>query len=192
MKSLTEKLIFVFLCLFVLGCAKLSVETAKPIKLDISMRIDVYQHVEKDISSIEDQIYGGKDKKLNAVFGFGIEAAYAADFSFAVLDAIERRKSRSAMIEEYFSQGYIGENRDAVLEIVNKGLAIDLKGKVIAAIDAENADRVTIYSGIAQKNGADLADVRKSSFSDHYRRAGEGYWFEVYDDGSGKYSWKQK
>ena len=42
------------------GCASVQVQAPKdPIKMDISMRLDVYQHVSKDIDNIE-SIVGSK------------------------------------------------------------------------------------------------------------------------------------
>ncbi|MDD5729736.1 MAG: hypothetical protein PHN57_01210, partial [Candidatus Omnitrophica bacterium] len=52
--------------ILVLGCARVRVEAPKePIKVDISMRLDIYQHVTKDINDIENIVTGseGKDKK---------------------------------------------------------------------------------------------------------------------------------
>jgi hypothetical protein len=50
------------------GCARVRVEAPKEaIKLDISMRLDIYQHVAKDIDAIEDIVSGsgGKTPALN-------------------------------------------------------------------------------------------------------------------------------
>ena len=42
------------------GCASVQVNAPKePIKMDISMRLDVYQHVVKDIDDIESIVAGG-------------------------------------------------------------------------------------------------------------------------------------
>ena len=41
----------------IVGCAHIKMEAPKePIKLDVSMRLDVYQHVENDINQIENTI----------------------------------------------------------------------------------------------------------------------------------------
>ncbi|MDP2911312.1 MAG: hypothetical protein Q8N76_03140, partial [Candidatus Omnitrophota bacterium] len=46
-----------------LGCARVRVEAPKdPIKLDISMRLDIYQHVAKDIDAIEGIVSGNETK----------------------------------------------------------------------------------------------------------------------------------
>jgi len=174
-----------------LGCARVNLQTEKPLKVDISMRVDVYQHVAKDVASIEDQIYGAKkEQKLNALFT--METAYAQDYSGEVTAAIERRKERTSRIEEYVNQGYIGENRDSLLAVMEQNVPANLKEEVTVLVQEENKDRAIIYQATAQKNGADISSVRKAFFNDHYQRAGSGAWFEVYDEAKGAYNWVRK
>lgn len=173
------------LIVVLLGCAKVNLQTSQPIKLDINMRVDVYQHVAKDVESIQDQIYGKSEKKLNGISLF--EIAYAQEQS-EVSAAIERRKERINKINDYFSKGYIGESKDALL--VARGLPPDLRQEVEATISGENSDRSIIYQATAQKNGAALSEVSKVFFEDDYKRAGAGSWFEVHKGGS--YNWEKK
>ena len=50
--------------LFAVGCAKVRVEAPKEaFKVDISMRLDIYQHVGKDIDSIENIVSGAAQKQ---------------------------------------------------------------------------------------------------------------------------------
>ena len=172
------------------GCARVNLQTSKPIKVDINMRVDVYQHVSKEAASIEDQVFGSSEKKLNAIFS--LENLYAQDYSAELNPAIERRKARSAKIEEYFGKGYIGEDKDALVEIVDTGIAGALKDEVAGAVAQENQDRDIIYHATAQNNGADISNVRKVFFEDHYKRAPSGYWFQVYDQSQGRYNWAKK
>ena len=182
-----KKLSVIILAVFIISCAKVNVETAKPLKVDINMRVDVYQHVVKDIEDINDQIYGGSEKDFNSLFGF--KEACAADSSQEMSEAISRRKERARIIEEYFAQGYLGENKEAFLEI--RG---DLSAEEIILIEdiisKENKDREILYKAIAEKNGASVSSVQKASFESDYKRASSGYWFQV-SNGSG-YSWKKK
>ncbi len=182
-----KKIGIILLVLFVISCAKVSVETKKPIKVDINMRVDIYQHVVKDVEDINDQIYGSSGKDFNSLFGF--EEAYAADLSKSASEAISRRKERVGSIEIYFAKGYIGENKDAFLEF-RGGVSGEEKAAVKSMISAENKDREIIYKAIAQKNGTDISSVRKASFESDYRRAPSGYWFQI-PDGRG-YTWKKK
>ena len=179
-----KKLVIVFIGLVVFGCAKVSVETPKPIKVDINMRVDVYQHVVKDVESINDQIYGPENKELNSLFGLG--TVYAQDLSTQASEAIARRKSRVGKIEEYFSKGYIGENRKALLEIVGD-VPANTKSEVKDIVNQENKDRDIIYGATAKKNNTDISGVRKVFFESDYKRASSGFWFQTE---SGK--WVQK
>ncbi len=52
-------IIVLVMVIFALGCARVRVETPKEgIKVDISMRLDIYQHVSKDIDDIESMVSG--------------------------------------------------------------------------------------------------------------------------------------
>jgi len=177
----------IFLAFFIISCAKVSVETKKPIKLDINMRVDVYQHVVEDVEDINDQIYGGSNKKFN--FLFCLEEVYAADLSVAGSEAISRRKKRANSIEAYFEKGYIGENKYALLES-RKDAPGEEGIKIKQMISEENKDREIIYKAIADKNGSDVSSVRKASFESDYKRALSGYWFQIFDGGG--YNWKKK
>ncbi|MEI8349657.1 MAG: DUF1318 domain-containing protein [Candidatus Omnitrophota bacterium] len=172
-----------------IGCAKVNLQTAKPLQVDINMRVDVYQHVAKDVESIQDQIYGtAKEKQMNAILF--IEAVYAQESSSGLSSAIERRRVRKDTITEYFKKEYIGENKNADLEIVSKNMPADEQSKVQEALRAENQDRDTIYQATATKNGVGIQEVRKMFFDDDYKRAPGGSWFEVYSGNS--YSWQKK
>ncbi|MCF7871144.1 MAG: YdbL family protein [Candidatus Omnitrophica bacterium] len=165
------------------GCAKLSVETEKPIKVDINMRLDVYQHVVKEADSIESRIYGNNQPEMNSIFTIG--AVYAADNRE---DAIRRRKQRAAEIENYFDQGYIGENRRGYLSLLKN----NLPSQVEEVVAEENKDRKIIYKNTAEKNDAKFSAVEKIFFKDHYNRAPSGWYFEIYDQNEGKYIWQKK
>lgn len=182
-----RKISIIILVLFIISCAKISVETKNPIKVDISMRVDIYQHVVKDVEDVNDQIYGNSEKDFNSLFGF--EEVYAADVSEEMSGAISRRKERAKIIEEYFVEGYIGENKDAFLE-PRGNLSAEEIITVEEIISEENEDREIIYSAIAQKNYTDISSVRKASFESDYKRSPSGYWFQVSDGGG--YTWKRK
>jgi uncharacterized protein YdbL (DUF1318 family) len=190
MRYLTVVLAIVFL----FGCAKVNLQTSKPIKLDINMRVDVYQHVVNDAVSIEDQIYGQvgtqkSGKQLNSLWG--ISEVYAADLSAQLPAAIEGRKTRMSKVEEYFAKGYVGENQYADLAVIAKDLTGDELSAVEAIVTAENNDRAIIYKATAEKNNASLEETRKIFFKEHYKRGLSGYWFEL-SDSNGKVSWAVK
>ncbi len=184
-----KKICRLLLILAVIGCAKVSVETTKPIQVDINMRVDIYQHVEQDVQSINDQIYGNSAMEMNSIFIAGY--AYAQEVSEGIDAAIQRRKVRANQILTYFEKDYVGENKDALLSL-RDGIPEDMQTEVKNAVLAENKDRSIIYFETTKKNNADIAGVRKIFFDGDYKRAAKGYWFEVYDQTSGKHTWKKK
>ena len=190
MKKAVGVILVVF---FSLGCARVEHSIKEPIKVDpikvdISLRVDVYQHVAEEAKSIEEQIFQSDD---GAQFFniFAVREAYAAD---PVQEAIERRKVRVTEIEYYFQKEFIGENHRGYLEMMPTQMLPETKKKILDLIKEENKDRKTIYAHVAQKNGADIVNTEKIFFKDHYERAPKGYWFEVFDGAQGKYVWEQK
>ena len=198
-----KKIFIVLVALAVISCARLSLRTQEPIKVDINMRIDVYQHVVEDVESIEDevyeegpeqsdgnQVYEEEAKQSNLFFGSGL--AYAAERPSGRDGAIKRRRMRIARLNTYFIKGYVGENREAHLEMRVEDLPAELEREIKSTIKEENRDREKIYRAVAKKRGADVSEVRKVFFQDHYKRAPAGSWFEVQDKEKARYIWKKK
>lgn len=186
-----KKILIAVMVMAALGCAKVSVETTKPIKVDVTMRIDIYQHVEKEASSIEDQIYGKKDKQLNSLLAIMVPEAYAQENSPAEInEAIERRKARAGEIEGYFNKGYAGEKLDGLLQVM-EDVPEEVSEKVAAAVKEENRDRMIIYSATADSNKLPLEETQLFFYADHYQRAKKGCWFEVKEK-DGSIVWKKK
>jgi uncharacterized protein YdbL (DUF1318 family) len=156
MKSLS---IFLILSLFLaIGCATVSVKAPKdPIKVDISMRLDVYQHVQKDIDAIEDIVTGeAEDPGGQSMFRGMVGIAYAQELTPDMERAAKRRRARYSQLVSMERQGVIGEN--------NMGLVVVRKPGDASAgrlVDEENADRMVIYRGIAAKNNTSVESVQK-------------------------------
>lgn len=138
------------------GCAQVQVQAPKdPIKMDISMRLDIYQHVAKDADDIEDLVEGAKSIALG---GFWVGTAYADEDGLGAeaMDAAYRRKARREALLGYQTRGMLGES-DAALVAARRNpdaTATDL-------MNAENKDRMIIYRSIAQKRGSSVQDVQK-------------------------------
>ncbi len=147
-----KKSFLVLLAVFAaIGCARVQVEAPKePIKLDIAMRLDVYQHVVKDIDEIENIVAGKGKKELS---GFFITNAYADSLDPQVEAAAIRRRDRKGSVASLLSQGSAGEGRN--------GLLVQRSGGGESVIQEENADRMVIYQALAQKNGTSVSDVQK-------------------------------
>lgn len=148
--------------LLIVGCATVKVQGPKdPIKVDITMRLDVYQHVQNDINSIEDLVTGtGKGQQpapqkqglLNRFTG----TAYAEELSPEVEQAALRRKDRRAQLVALQQAGMAGETLSGLVMIKGSG---DAAAENI--VRDENNDRMVIYNSIASKNGTSVEDVKK-------------------------------
>lgn len=144
------------------GCARVRVEAPKEaIKLDISMRLDIYQHVAKDIDAIEGIVSGNEPKpapgKKGSMLDIFVKDAYAQDsFGPEVEQAAYSRRDRRPQLISLEENGIVGENNLGMVEI--KGNA---DSSVKALVDAENADRMVIYKAIAAKNGISVEEVQQ-------------------------------
>jgi len=164
MENIMKKSLLILLGLvtFVGGCASVEVKAPKdPIKMDISMRLDVYQHVVRDIDAIEDLVEGNVPaksgaKKLSSLFGIGTAYAAEEDLSPETRDAAYRRRDRHAELESYQSRGVLGESKSGF--VVVRGAA---DGRANEIVTAENADRMVIYRAIASKRQSSVQDVQK-------------------------------
>ncbi|MFA6216816.1 MAG: DUF1318 domain-containing protein [Candidatus Omnitrophota bacterium] len=149
----------------VLGCARVRVEVPRePIKVDISMRLDIYQHVAQDINDIENLVTGGapqKNKKANgqSFLNFGVGVAYAQESLSPEVEkaAVNRRDRRPALIA-WEEKGVMGENKSGLVEIRDLSKA---DAAVSALVNAENNDRMVIYQALAKKNNTAVEDVQK-------------------------------
>lgn len=180
-------------CLTVLamfGCAKVSVEAPKdPIKLDVTMRLDIYQHIEKDIDAIENMVNGGNNPGPQSWMDMFVTPAYAEeDLSPEVETAALRRKDRNATITSWEAKGVIGENAAGLVEIVGQDAGADVENLV----SDENSDRMVIYKGIAAKNGTSVASVQQIYSQRLQNDAPSGTSIQVVDSSSGQMKWVQK
>lgn len=178
------------------GCARVRVEVPKePIKLDISMRLDIYQHVAKDIDAIEDMVSGKEEKKPagkeGSMLDIFVKDAYAAEDSFGpeVEKAALNRKERKPQLILLEERGVIGENRSGLAEIRNPEV-VDEPAKEL--IDAENNDRMVIYKAISDKNGISLEEAQKLYAKKLQDRANPGTQIEIMNESTGRYEWKVK
>jgi len=172
-----------------IGCARVSVQgTEKPIKVDISMRLDVYQHIEKDVDSIESIVSGGKDKQT--FLKFFVSEAYAQEgLSPEVEQAALRRKDRHQALAAWQEKGVIGENKLGLVEVRNAAKADE---SVAPLLDAENADRMIIYKELAAKNGSSVGEVQKIYAKRLQKDAPAGTPIEVLNEAAGTAAWQVK
>lgn len=176
--------------LFGLGCAKVQVQAPKePIKVDISMRLDIYQHIEKDIDAIEDIVSGpasGKRSFLDNIF----ENAYAQEgLSPEVGQAALRRRDRKTELMDWEAKGVIGEKKSGLVEIRNPAMA---NGGVEKLVQGENNDRMVIYNSVANKNNSSVEEVQKIYAQRLQNDAPAGTPLETVNADTGAVEWKKK
>jgi len=156
--------VFQFLLVFILlmGCARVSIDTKKPIQVDVKMRVDIYQYVAKDVENIEDMISSEPKAKVPGPMSylFGIPEAYAQEEGYPkqVLDAIERRKMRKDTLIQWQQRGIFGENNKGKIEVRDPGFS---DRDALAVMSEENSDREILYRYVAEKNGASVASTAK-------------------------------
>jgi len=179
----------------VLGCARVKLEAPKePIKVDISMRLDIYQHVVKDIDNIENVVSGApKDTKPaenKSLLNYFIDAAYAQEgLSPQVQEAALRRRDRRAELVSWQEKGVVGENKAGLVETrIQESVTSSLEG----LIKAENSDRMLIYQAVAEKNGTSVEEVQKIYAKRLQQDAPTGTPIEVLNEATGSYAWKIK
>lgn len=189
--------ILILAMLFSLGCARVQVHAPKePIKVDISMRLDIYQHIEKDIDAIENIVSGsgskakdqpsGKQSLLDYIF----KNAYAQEgLSPEVEQAALRRRDRKAQLSQWQAKGVIGENQAGLVEIRSAAAA---NPALEALVKAEDEDRMIIYRSIAKKNNSSLEEVQKIYAQRLRNDAPSGTPIEAPDDATGIMAWKIK
>ena len=178
------------------GCARLNVGGAKePIKVDISMRLDIYQHVQKDIDSIENIVSGDKSQPAKKPDGrsflnYLIGNAYAQEsLSPEVEQAALRRKDRKATLSSWEAQAVVGENRSALVEIRNPEVA---DSAVVEMVRSENEDRMIIYRALAKKYGQTLEEIQRTYAEKLASQAPAGTPVETFNILKGYSEWKIK
>jgi len=152
--------------LLLASCAAPTVNlaTPQPIKVDIAVRLDVYQHAK--------------------------EAAKKSTPATAATDAAEARRNRMADIQTFKNSRLVGEGRDALLAI-RVDTPGDYGDFIRKTVDAENADRMALMKSEAEKQKAALPQVQTKQASLAAKLAFKGEWIEIVkDDGSAE--WIQK
>jgi len=165
--------IFLIAVIVLLGCARANMVAPKDaIKLDVSMRLDVYQHVAKDVDSIENQVSGSPKTTVSqnhqSLLEYFTTNAYAQeDLGAGVQAAVSNRKNRRPDLKAMEAKGVIGENASGLVEARSGPTGQDL-------VQAENNDRMVIYKAVAEKNGSSLSDVQQMFAKRHQADAPSG------------------
>jgi len=148
------------------GCSTptVNLSTAEPIQVDISMRLDVYDH-----------------NKQAATKSAGTSPSGETE---------TRRRNRMADIQNFKNSRLIGEGRDGLLSIrvETPGDDGDYVRKTVAA---ENDDRMALMKAAAQKEQKSLPAVQAEQSSLWRKRSFEGELIEAANP-DGTFSWVAK
>jgi hypothetical protein len=153
--------------LFLTACAgpTVNLATPQPIKVDIAMRLDVYQHAKE------------ASKKSTPT-------------STTSADPAEARRNRMADIQTFKNSRLVGEGRDALLAIRVETPG-DYGDFIRKTVDAENTDRIALMKSDAEKQKTSLPQIQTKQASLAAKLAFKGEWIEVIKaDGSAE--WIQK
>jgi uncharacterized protein YdbL (DUF1318 family) len=180
-------------------CTRHKVEVdVKPIKIEATIRLDIYHH----LAEMEDEIENAAKKKKEGEkakaattgwfwlpsFGTPVYAAPAAPSDNEAKAAKERRKGRAATVRGLKKAGTVGENRTGYLGHPPGAKPTDADR---ALVEAENADRRIIYRRMAAAKKVPLAAVEQISGELRRNRARKGDWIEAPGAG-GAWSWEKK
>ena len=189
------------------GCTKHTVklEQDEPFRVDVNMRIDVYQHITNHANTIEDMINdSSQPQSYNFISNtlsflpdftasvYAREKSVVNNLSPAAVSAIEKRKMRRSDIIVWESKGVLGENAKGLTEIVNdSGLSAGEKNALTNLVVSENRDRAVIYQELAQIEGTSAEQVGKVYSVSIQKNAPTGTPIQVLNAGR-TYSWTTK
>jgi len=141
--------------------------TSQPIKVDISMRLDVYQH--------------NRD---------GIKKPGANTTAVAPVDPEASRRNRMADVQLFKNSRLVGESRDGLLSIQGNAPG-DYGEYVRKTVAQENADRMAMMKASAEKDKTPLSDLQQKQAELWRNRAFTGELIEV-QEAEGSWKWIPK
>jgi hypothetical protein len=149
------------------GCSsfKVDVNSPEPIKVDVSMRLDVYQYKGDE-----------PDKKD------------AAQKSYE--EAVIRQRNRMAEIQKLKDNRLIAEDHRGLLHLREKP-AGDWGDYTERTMNAENEDRMLLMRRAAKDGNRALHEVQAEQWKLRTDRAFRGEWIEVPGDKPNTYKWVQ-
>ncbi len=160
-------------CAFLGACAvptiPVEVGTAEPIKVEVEMRVDLYQH---------------KDPNEKTAGSSGEEPALAA--------AKSRSRNRIGEIQILKNNQHIGENRRGFLSVLKQPTEPNYASYVEKIVAQENADRAVRMQAEAAKRKMTIEQVQTESATLNYHNAFSGEWVEADTDKDGTFVWDRK
>jgi uncharacterized protein YdbL (DUF1318 family) len=170
--AVSVRIFFVIIVAALGGCAAPTVNlaTSDPIKVDINMRLDVYQ-------------YGQTGEKK------------AETKPVTTASPKTRRDNRMADIQQFKNSGLVGEGHEGLLVIQEsaKQQKDDYRDYIRATIEEENADRITVMKALAENEKTSLPEIQSQQAEIWRNRSFKGEWIEVpVPEKPSEWRWVQK
>jgi uncharacterized protein YdbL (DUF1318 family) len=138
------------------------VATPEPLKVDVDMRVDIYQHATSEVPAE------------------GPEG-----------EAQDRRRARMAEVQNLKNARVVGENRHGLLSLVQAPPG-EYGDYVRRTLEAENADRLSLMKQLAAERRVPMADIEAEQAALWRERAFPGEWIEAQGtDGTWRWEQKQ-
>lgn len=168
--------LLVLLACVLAGCKAptVNLSTDEPIKVDINVRLDVYQYGDGKPADATQTLAGG-----------GVPALAAPE-----TDPASRRRNRMADIQTFKNNGLIGENREGLVSIRNEPPG-EYGAYVRKTVDAENDDRMAQMKDLAESRKTSLPEIQKEQAALWRNRAFKGELIEV-EVSPGEWRWMAK
>jgi hypothetical protein len=144
---------------------KVDLSSPEPIKVDVNMRLDVYQYKGDEP--------GKKDEA---------EASYE--------EAVERQRNRMAEMQTIKDNRFVGEDHRGLLHLRQKP-AGDWGDYVERTVNQENDDRTILMRREAKQSNRALHEVQEEQWKRRTSSAYPGEWIEVPGDKPNTYKWVQ-
>jgi uncharacterized protein YdbL (DUF1318 family) len=151
------------------GCKAptVNLSTSDPIKVDINMRLDVYQ-------------YSSPTTKKLAT----------PQPTPAAQTPESRRRNRMADIQQFKNERIVGEGHDGLLTILKKPEG-EYGDYVRVTVEEENADRMQLMKSLAENQKTSLPEIQSKQAELWRNRSFKGEWIETQQP-DGSWKWVQK
>jgi hypothetical protein len=154
-------------CLLMVSCKSLPavpLTTPEPLKVDLTMRLDVYQYRGEE---------PGDKEELKSIS-----------------EAVERQRNRMAEIQELKNNRIVGEDHRGQLNL-RQTPAGEWGTYVKRTVEAENTDRMLLMRNEAKESNRPLHEVQAEAWRLRADQSFKGEWIEVPGKAPGTFEWAQ-
>jgi hypothetical protein len=138
--------------------------TPEPLKVDLTMRLDVYQYRGEEV---------GDKEELKSIS-----------------EAVERQRNRMAEIQELKNNRIVGEDHRGQLNL-RQTPAGEWGAYVKRTVEAENTDRMLLMRNEAKESNRPLHEVQAEAWRLRADQSFKGEWIEVPGKNPGTFDWAQ-